>query len=397
MAAPAMRPWGTCQRDGKEVQVLTLTADSGARVEVCTYGATLLSLEAPDREGRLGDVMLGFADLESYEAHCTYLSCAVGRVCSRIAGGKFRLGDEEFQLPQNNGTACHHGGPVGFSHHTWDIVDLSASSVTLRLESPDMDQGFPGRVAVTVQYTLLPVEGNSTALSIRFRAETDRTTVVNLTNHAYFNLAGFDNGGADDLPQKMLDHIVTIAADTYVPTDEGNIPLGEFRSVGGTPFDFRTAAKIGARIEEDDAQLKIAAGYDHNMALREAPASGSPPAAEATVGGVRPLGVECDDSGRWTRARWPDAVADFAATGRRLEVFTEEPAVHFYSGNYLNCEPSGTHLVPKAGVPISRRAGFCFETQHFTDSPNQPAFPSVVLEPGQTWRTETVFWFSTSA
>lgn len=377
------KAWGTCQRDGKEVQLLTLTSESsGARLQVSTYGATLVSLSVPDRNGMVGDVFLGFDDLPSYEAHQTYINCAVGRVCSRIAGGRFRLGDADYQLPQNNGTACHHGGPVGFNQYTWDVVESSPSSVTLRFVSPDMDQGFPGRLITTVQYSLLPVDGSDTAVSVRFTAETDKTTVVNLTNHAYFNLAGVStsSGDARSLPERMLDHVVAIAADAFVPTDEGNIPLGELRSVEGTPFDFRTPTRLGARIEQDDKQLQIAQGYDHNYALRDAPSSN-------TCGGTRALGIACNETGCWVRSRAADAVATDTVSGRILEVYTEEPAVHFYAGNYLGNEPPG-----KGGVPIERRAGFCFETQHFTDSPNQPGFPSVVLEPGQTWKTETVFW-----
>mmetsp|Transcript_1709 Transcript_1709/g.5497 ORF Transcript_1709/g.5497 Transcript_1709/m.5497 type:complete len:390 (+) Transcript_1709:80-1249(+) len=380
--------WGTCQLDGKEVCLLTLTSEgTAAKVQVSTYGATLVSLSVPDSAGAPGDVLLGFDSLASYEAHQTYIGCAVGRVCSRIAGGTFRLGDAVHQLPQNNGTACHHGGHVGFNRHTWDVVESSRSSVTLRLESPDLDQGFPGRLAATVQYSLLPVAGGGAALSVRFRAETDKTTVVNLTNHAYFNLAGVSAGAGDarSLPERMLDHTVAIAADAFVPTDEGSIPLGELRSVAATPFDFREPTRVGARIGEEDEQLRIAQGYDHNYALREAPSGNA-------HGGTRALGVRRDEAGRWVRTRPPDAVAADAVSGRSMEVYTEEPAVHFYAGNYLGSEPPG-----KGGVPIERRAGFCFETQHFTDSPNQPGFPSVVLEPGQAWKTETVFWFPNPA
>jgi len=326
----------------------------------------------------MDDVLLGFDNLAAYEQHTTYIGSAVGRVCSRIAGAKFQLGEEVFSLPQNNGTACHHGGPVGFNHYTWEVVEAAKSSVKLRHTSQDGDQGFPGNLEVVAEYALLPTADKSVALSVRFRAVTDRKTVVNLTNHLYFNLAG----NHEPMPETMYNHIVTINADAFVPTDEINIPLGELRSVENTPFDFRTPAKIGARIEDEDEQLKIAAGYDHNMALRETPGG-----AKAGHGGTRLLGLEADADGCWSRKRSPDATALDTSTGRSLELYTEEPAVHFYSGNYLGNDPMG-----KGGVPIARRAGFCFETQHFTNSPNQPSFPSVVLEPGQTWETHTVFW-----
>lgn len=372
MAPPQPKPWGTCQRDGKAAELYTL---AGGALRVCSYGATLVGLDVPDRDGRLDDVLLGFDSLEAYERHGTYVGCAIGRVCSRIARASFTLGGETYSLPPNNGAACHHGGPIGFNSYTWEVAEVQESSIRLRHTSPDLDQGFPGRLVVEAVYSLLETGDGSTALSIRFKAETDKPTVTNLTNHLYFNLAG--HGAA--MRESMYGHRVTIAADTFAPTDEEGTPLGRLDSVEGTPVDFRTPTEIGARI--DDSTLK--AGYDHNMALRDTP--GFVPKSR---GGTRALGIEMGADGRWSRVRQPDAVAEEPTTGRRVEMFTMEPAVHFYTADYLGNDPVG-----KGGVEIVKRAGFCFETQHFTDSPNQPSFPSVVLEPGQVWETETVFWF----
>lgn len=377
--ASAPAPWGTCKQDGKEVQLLTLVDDSGASVKVATYGAVLVSLTVPDAKGQLDDVLLGFDDLEGYEKHTSYLGCAVGRVCSRIANGQFKLGEEVYTLPQNNGTNCLHGGTVGFNHYVWELVEAKRSAVTMRHVSPDKDQGFPGTMQVTAEYSLLPTNDGSVALKLRYIAMTDKLTVVNLTNHAYFNLAG----NHPPMPTTALNHVVAIAADSFVALDERNIPLGELQPVEGTPFDFRTPTAIGARIEEKHTQLEVAQGYDHNFVLRDVGT------IAGRVGGTRPLGVEQGAEGKWSRVRTPDAVAEDPSTGRRMEVYTSEPCVHMYSGNYLQfCGPPG-----KGGLTYERRGGFCFETQHCTDSPNQPSFPSIVLEPGQVWETETVFWF----
>lgn len=377
---PLVEPWGVCQRDGKEVQLVTLVSESGAQLKVCTFGATIVSLHVPDAQGCMDDVLLGFDNLQAYEDHTTYMGCAVGRTCSRIAGARFTLDGQVCNLPANNGHACHHGGPVGFNAYTWDIVEKTPTSVKLRHVSPHMDMGYPGRLTVLAEYGLLPTDDGGDALLISFNAHSDRKTVCNLTNHVYFNLAG--NSG--DMQTSMYDHVVTINADHFLPVDEGNIPLGELRDVSDTPFDFRRPCRIGKRIEVEDEQLRIAAGYDHNYALRET-FGGS----RGGRGGTRQLGLELAPDGRsWTRKREADAIAVDVATGRCFELFTEEPAVHFYSGNYLGHDPMG-----KGGLPIARRAGFCLETQHFTNSPNEPRFPSVVLQPGERWETRTVFWF----
>jgi aldose 1-epimerase len=318
--------------------------------------------------------------LKAYEEHTGYIGAAIGRVCSRIANARFQLGDQVYQLAANNGTNCLHGGSKGFDRYTWDVVEekLTETSILLRHVSPHMDEGFPGEVTVYVEYALLPGENQSTAMSIEFRAFGDRTTVINLTNHLYLNLAGYQG----DMTQSMYGHMLTFAADHFVPLNESNIPLGEFRPVEGTPFDFRSPHALGARIDADDEQLKTALGYDHNWILRDT-AGPSPVGPGAT----RNLGFKKQQDGSWTKEREPDATVLEPISGRKLEVFTEEPVLHFYSGNYLGKEPlSKGHQLP-------RRSGFCFETQHVTNSPNEPKFPSVILEPGHTWKTQTIFWF----
>jgi len=369
-------------RNGKQVELFELRANSGATLQVCTYGATLVSWKVPDRQGKLGDVLLGFDDLASYEKHTTYIGCVVGRVASRISGGKFRLGGEVFTLPQNNGTACHHGGPVGFNKHVWDVLDCTSNSVRLQHVSPHLDQGFPGKLRIVVKYEIVDTSDGGNALAFHFSAAVDRPTVVNLTNHLYFNLAGV----GPEMKKKLYDHSVSIAADTFVPVDKDSLPLSELRSVGDTPLDFRASTRIGERVDQEDPQLQNCRGIDHNMVLRDV--AGQPP---GQCGGTRCLGVEARRrDGRFTRTRTPDASATEPTSGRRLDMFTTEPAVHFYTGNWLGAEPLG-----KYDVPIEERSGFCFETQHLTDSPNQPSFPSVVLEPGKTWETSTVFWLTT--
>jgi len=390
-------PWGT--HNGKPVELYELKGNAGSILKVCTYGATLVSWQVPGRFGQDDDILLGFDDLESYEEHNTYIGCAVGRVASRIANGKFALpaddctpgcaipglfatsGMKTHKLPQNNATACHHGGPVGFNSHVWEVVDSTSTSIWLRDVSPHLDQGFPGKLTVIVKYEIVSTSDGGTALAYHFTAETDRKTVVNLTNHLYFNLAGI----GPNMQNKLYNHSVSIAADTFVPIDEDNIPIGGLRSVEGTALDFRRPTKIGARVDKDDEQLHFASGIDHNMVLRDVP--GLPP---GLCGGTRSLGVEgFGDDGKLMRTRAPDAVVNDRWSGRQLEMFTSEPAVHFYTGNYLGEDPMG-----KSGVPIDRRSGFCLEAQHFTDSPNQRSFPSVVLRPGQIWETSTVFWLT---
>mmetsp|Transcript_17151 Transcript_17151/g.36840 ORF Transcript_17151/g.36840 Transcript_17151/m.36840 type:complete len:413 (-) Transcript_17151:63-1301(-) len=381
---PNCELWGVCQNDGKEVHLLTLThEETGSLLKVCTYGATLVDLCIPNNRGTLDDVLLGFDNLKAYEEHGTYLGCAVGRVCSRIANAEFVLDGVVHRLPKNNGEACHHGGPVGFNSYTWDIVESTLSSVKLRHVSPHKDQGFPGTLTVTVEYALLPTDSGAVVLSIMFSATTDRKTVVNLTNHAYFNLAGINRSMAASLNQ----HLVSIDSGVYIPTDQTCIPLGEFRDVSDSPFDFRTPAQIEARIEVEDEQLAIAQGFDHNFALRETPQAA--PKADGVRGGTRALGLEINSEGKWTRIREADAKVSEETSGRTVELYTEEPCVHFYTGNYLGNDPVG-----KGGFPIPRRAAFCLETQHFTNSPNERHFPSVELAPGQTWESRTVFWFS---
>jgi aldose 1-epimerase len=339
--------------DGRAVEVYTLTNRRGAEARVITYGATLVSLKVPDRNGRFADVALGYDDLASYEADRTnYLGATVGRYANRIAKGRFTLGGVEYTLATNNGPNHLHGGLQGFDRVVWEATPLKTrGGAALRLAylSADGEEGYPGRLTVTVKYTLT----DANELKIEYLATTDKDTVVNLTNHTYFNLAGHD-AGAD-----ILGHLLTVGASRFTPTDATAIPTGEIRAVRGTPFDFTRATAIGARIEQPDEQLKFGAGYDHNFVLD---------------GGAA----------RLRRA----ATAYEPKSGRQLEVWTTEPGIQLYTGNYLSGQRG------KGGAVYARRHGFCLETQHYPDSPNRPDFPTTVLRRGQTFRSATVYRFS---
>lgn len=383
---------GKAQHDGKTAQAITLTAASGARAIVSSYGAYICEIWVPDSMGQMADVNVGYNTLPSLEAHTMSCGAVVGRFANRIGNAKFTVDGQEYTLVKNNGEACLHAGTWRWSHKVWDIVSASADSVMFRLESPDMDEGFPGKVVATVEYTFkTPASSPADAvLTIRYTAETDKPTVINLTNHAYFNLAGFSPSGLPD----CLNHVVTINADCFVPTDSGGIPLGECRSVAGTPFDFRSPQRVGDRIDAEDEQIKFGAGYDHSYVMmagapRETPAG--------TPQGLRSLGLTFDSQGRVASvSRAPDVVCLDPQSGRQLEMFTEEPACQFYTGNWLQAEGPGP--VGKYGVSsYARRNGLCFESQHFPDSPNQSQFPSAELRPGNVFKTETAYWFKASS
>ncbi len=336
--------------EGAPVDLFTLSNSRGLRVAITNYGGIIVSLFTPDREGRPGDIVLGFDRLEDYLKGHPYFGAIIGRYGNRIAGGRFVLDGVEYKLARNNGENHLHGGLVGFDKKVWrprDWSDAEGEHLELRYTSPDGEEGYPGNLQVTVTYTL----NEQNQLRIDYFASTDKPTVVNLTNHSYFNLAGEGD---------ILGHVLRINADHFTPVDAGLIPTGELRPVKGTPFDFTEPVAIGARIEQDDEQLRFGRGYDHNFVLR----GGGGSLAEA-------------------------AEVYEPKTGRVLRVFTTEPGMQFYTGNFLDGSLKG-----KYGRIYARRTGFCLETQHFPDSPNKPQFPSTVLRPGQTYRSTTIFEFS---
>jgi len=342
------QPYGRLP-NGIEITQYTLTNARGMSVQVITYGGIITALRVPDRHGNLGDVVLGHEALEGYLTNNPYFGCITGRFANRIAGGRFTLDGVTYQLAVNRAPNHLHGGQVGFDKRVWQAtVEQGEDAVSLALAylSKDGEENYPGNLLVTVTYTLT----QENALRISYRASTDQPTVLNLTNHTYFNLAG---GGT------ILDHALMINADHFTPIDEAMIPTGELQPVAGTPFDFRQPMRVGARIDAPDEQLRRAGGYDHNFVLNGPP------------GELRPA------------ARLNDPTS-----GRVLEVSTTEPAVQLYTGNYLD----GT-IVGKGGVAYEPRAGLCLETQHFPDSPNHPHFPSTVLRPDQAFHSVTVFAF----
>ncbi len=339
-------PFGTLP-DGSPVDAYTLS-DAALTVRIITFGAHIISVQAPDRSGNRTDVVLGYDTLAGYLADkSTYMGSVVGRYGNRIAKGTFALQGRQYHLPLNNNGNTLHGGTTGFDRLNWTARPLP-DGVELTVVSPDGDQGVPGTLTAHVRYTL-----SGDKLTLDYSATTDKPTVVNLTNHTYFNLAGSGS---------ILNEVLMLDADHYTPVDAGLIPTGDLASVAGTPFDFRQPTAIGARIEMDNQQLKLAGGYDHNWIL-------NPP---------RTL----------TR---PAAVLTDLDSGRVLKVYTLEPGVQFYSGNFLDGTATG-----RGGEPYQKHAGLCLETQHFPDSPNHPGFPSTALNPGQTYHTTTIFEFTTA-
>lgn len=338
--------------DGREVTQFALRNRHGMEVRLINYGGIITHLWAPDRDGRLEDVVLGFDALGPYLQDSPYLGALVGRVGNRIAKGRFELDGETFSLECNDGANHLHGGAEGFDKKLWDATpfdDERGVGVVLTLVSPDGDQGYPGRLQVTVTYTLT----DNNELLTEYEAETDRATPVNLTQHSYFNLAGSGD---------VLNHQLVLNAEHYTPVGEGLIPTGELESVQGTPFDFRQARAIGAQIHSDHNQLQLAnRGYDHNFVLARGDSEGLVLAARA-----------------WD----PES-------GRTLEVLTEEPGFQFYSGNFLDGSLAGKDR------RFARHSGFCIEPQHFPDAPNQPAFAGITLRPGEQYRTSMSFRFTT--
>jgi aldose 1-epimerase len=344
--------------DGTTVERYVLRSEV-LEAAVITYGGVLQSLTAPDRNGERADVVLGFADLADYPAKSPYFGALVGRYANRIAGGRFELDGHTYQLPQNDGSNTLHGGPGGFAHRVWDAWDATDSSVRLTLTSEDGDQGFPARLHVAVTYTL---DGDSLRLDYEARntsaenGSAGLSTVLNLTNHTYWNLAGEGSGSVGD-------HELRVVAGRYLPTDAVSIPLGDPAPVEGTPFDFREPAPIGARWREGDEQLMFAAGYDHCFCLDGTDGAAPERDGLALAGDVRD-----------------------PASGRVLEVWTDQPGVQVYSANKLTGSLRG-----KAGRLYRQGDAVCLETQHWPDAPNHPAYPSTVLGPGETFRTSTVY------
>jgi aldose 1-epimerase len=344
----AKRPYGKTQQ-GQPVDLYTLTNRNGMQAVITNYGGIVVSLTARDRKGAWGDVVLGFDSLDGYLKEHPYFGALVGRYGNRIARAQFALDGKTYRLAANNGPNHLHGGVRGFDKAVWTATAQGPNSLKLELNSPDGDEGYPGALHVEVVYTLT----ENDELRIDYTATTNKPTILNLTNHSYFNLGG---QGAGD----VLNHQIKIAARRFTPVDATLIPTGELRDVKGTPFDFTGFHTIGERIGQNDEQIKVGKGYDHNFVL---------------------------DSGGKALALAAEVFEP--VSGRVMKVQTTEPGVQFYTGNFLDGTVRG-----KGGIAYRLRAGFCLETQHFPDSPNRPSFPPVVLRPGETFRSTTTYGFS---
>jgi aldose 1-epimerase len=339
--------------DGQNVQIYTLRNRHGMEARITNYGGIVVSLTAPDRNHKFADVALGYNTLDDYmNPPFPYFGAIIGRYGNRIAKGRFTLNGVEYKLAVNNGENHLHGGLKGFDRVIWGAQQRKTAAgpaLLLSYVSKDGEEGYPGNLRVTVVYTLT----NNNELKINYTASTDKDTVINLTHHSYFNLAGEGNGD-------ILDHRVVLKAGRFVPTDAGSIPTGELKNVAGTPFVFLSAHTIGERINQDDQQLKFGNGYDHTWVI----------------------------NGRMGVLRQAASVYE-STTGRVMEVWTTEPGVQFYTGNFLDGSRPG-----KSGKPYPRRSGFCLETQHYPDSPNRPNFPTTTLRKGATYRSTTIYRFS---
>jgi aldose 1-epimerase len=346
------KPFGTTT-EGQKVTQYTLTNAKGSSVSIINYGGIVTSLKVPDRNGKFSDVVLGFKTLADYEKKSPYFGALIGRYGNRIAKGEFTLDRETYHLARNNNGQSLHGGLKGFDKVVWNATPVETKqgpSLKLTYVSKDGEEGYPGTLAVTATYTL----SNKNDLKLVYRAKTDKATIVNLTHHSYFNLAGQGSGD-------ILNHLVTIHANKYTPVDKVLIPTGKLAAVKGTPFDFRKATPIGARINEVNEQLKNGKGYDHNWIADKLPGH----------------------LGMIARVEEPNS-------GRVMEVISTEPGVQFYSGNFLD----GT-IIGKGNKVYGFRDGFCFEPQHFPDSPNHKNFPTTVLRPGETYKNTIIYRFST--
>lgn len=338
--------------DGSTADLYTLRNANGMKVQITNYGGTITNLETPDKNGKYENITLACDSLSGYLKGVPYFGALIGRYGNRIAKGKFTLEGKTYSLAQNNGVNALHGGKKGFDKVLWTATPIDGEEPQLKLNytSADGEEGYPGKLEIEVIYTLQ----KDNSLKIDYKATTDKATVVNLTNHTYFNLTG-------DANKEILDHEVTLLADKFLPVDETLIPTGELKAVAGTPFDFTAAHKIGERINDaKDIQIKYGKGYDHCWVFSD---------SSKTLKNV--------------------ASVYEATSGRMMEVSTTEPAIQFYSGNFLDGS-----VIGKGGIPAKFRTGFCLETQHYPDSPNQPKFPTTVLKPGETYQTTTVYKFS---
>jgi len=339
--------------DGQSVDIYTLKNANGMEARITNYGGIVVSLTAPDRRGKFADVVLGYNDLDSYmKPPFPYFGAIIGRYGNRIAKGRFTLNGVEYKLAVNNGENHLHGGIKGFDKVVWTASrreTAAGPALVLDYESKDGEEGYPGNLNARVVYTLT----NNNELKIEYTESTDKDTVVNLTHHSYFNLRGEGNGD-------ILEHRLTLKANRFIPTDAGSIPTGEIRPVANTAFDFHFGATIGARINNDDEQLKFGNGYDHTYVI----------------------------NGRPGRLRQAASVYE-RTTGRVMDVWTTEPGVQLYTGNFLDGSITG-----KSGKPYPRRSGFCLETQHYPDSPNRPNFPTTTLRKGATYHSVTIYRFS---
>ena len=337
--------------DGKPTALYVLKNSQGAEACVTNWGGRLVSVMVPDRDGKLTDVVLGYDNIQQYvQFPDNNYGALIGRYGNRIANGQFQLDGQSYQLPQNNNGHCLHGGPKGYHAVTWDARQLDRQSVELTYLSPDGEAGFPGNLKVKVIYRLT----DDNAIDIQYEATTDKPTIVNLTNHSYFNLSGVPGS-------TITDHKIQINADTYVPVDETLIPTGKIETVEGTPMDLRQLVTVGDHIDDDFAQLRYGGGYDHNWVLN-------------TKGDLNT----------------PAAKVVSEKSGIVMEVFTNEPGLQFYAGNSM----SEAGDKGKLGVVYPRRGALCLETQHYPDSPNQKSFPSVVLKPGETYQSRCIYKFS---
>ena len=346
------KSWGKTAK-GEEIDLYTLR-NGKAEVSIATWGAAVTSLRVPDRNGAIADIVLGFDSLEPYTKENPFFGVVVGRYANRIGQGRFTLDHKEYKLTINNGKNQLHGGPEGFYRKVWKAEEVEAKdgpSLKLTYVSPDGEEGYPGTLTASVTYTLT----DDSALRMEYAATTDKPTVVNLTNHAYFNLSG--PGEGDILGDELM-----VKAARYTPVDETSIPTGELRSVANTPFDFRKVTALGARIGAADEQLKIGKGYDHNFVL---------------------------DGGVTKKPRLVASMHD-PKSGRVLEIITTEPGLQLYTGNFLDGTIKG-----KGGKVYANRSAFCLETQHYPDSPNHPSFPTVVLKPGKKYQSTTLYRFTT--
>jgi len=350
----AVKPFGPAGTS-QNTDLYTLTNNLGMVVTITNYGATVVSIQVPDKAGKFDDVVLGFASAKEYEDGKAYFGATVGRYGNRIAHGKFTLDGQSYTLPKNDGDNTLHGGLIGFNKRIWTAKEVPSKdgvAVQFSYTSPDGEEGFPGTLTATVLFTLYK---DKNELRIDYAASSDKPTVANLTNHSYFNLAGQGHGD-------ILGHTLQLNASKFTPVDSTLIPTGELRDVKNTPFDFTHPFAIGERINGSDEQLKFGRGYDHNWVLDRPAGETSPSLA---------------------------AVAHEANSGRVLEVLTTEPGVQFYSGNFLDGTVHG-----KARAVYPQRSAFCLETQHFPDSPNHPNFPSTTVVPGKTLHSTTIFRFS---